>query len=249
MNRREYQQMFQVEDFHWWYVALHELIISVIRNEAASAGSLSILDAGCGTGRLCQLMQKFGEVTGFDFAEEALDCCRTRGLTGICRADLNVVHLPAKQYDVITSIDTLYHLAIKDESAILSKFYMALKPGGVLILNLVAHEFLRSDHDVAVHTKRRYTRKEVVVMLERAGFKVEKVTYRIGFLFLPIAVYRLLKKSMASERIPDDVASDVTAPLPLLNWIFLGISRVENLLLRFCNMPIGTSVFAVARKS
>ena len=248
MNHREYRQMFQVEDFHWWYVALHELIVTVVTRQADTAGPLRLLDAGCGTGRLCQLLRKFGSVSGCDISAEALDCCLERGVEEIFRADLNNADFHANHYDVIASIDTLYHLAIKDENVVLGKFHEALKPGGILILNLVAHEFLRSSHDVAVHTRRRYTRGEVVAMLERAGFTVERATYRLGFLFLPIALCRLLKKRTKAAAQPTEVASDVVAPHPLLNRLLLGISRLENRLLCYCNLPIGTSVFAVARK-
>jgi 2-polyprenyl-3-methyl-5-hydroxy-6-metoxy-1,4-benzoquinol methylase len=248
MNPREYRQMFQVEDSHWWYVGLHELILAVVAREGRAGEPLRILDAGCGTGRLCQLLERYGTVTGCDVAAEALACCRERGVTGVFMADLNDVMFPSSHFDVITSIDTLYHLGIKDESAILAKFHDALRPGGIVILNLVAHEFLRSSHDLAVHTKKRYTRGEVVAMLERGGFAVEKATYRLGFLFLPIALWRLLKRRTVAAARPAAVASDVTAPHPLPNRILLGITRLENRLLNRCDLPLGTSVFAVARK-
>jgi 2-polyprenyl-3-methyl-5-hydroxy-6-metoxy-1,4-benzoquinol methylase len=248
MNPREYRQMFQVEDSHWWYVALHELILAFVAAERQAVGPLEILDAGCGTGRLSQLLLAYGSVTGCDFAAEALDCCRQRGLAKLFRADLNSVQLRAASYDLITSIDTLYHLAIADESSVLAKFHGALKPGGLLIINLVAHEFLRSSHDIAVHTRRRYTRPEVVALLEQAGFRVERATYRVGFLFPPIALYRLLKRQTLTAAAGEAVVSDVSAPSPLLNRLLLAVSRLENRLLRHVDLPIGTSVFAVARK-
>jgi hypothetical protein len=37
----------------------------------------------------------------------------------------------------------------------------ALRPGGLLILNLPASDWLYSNHDVAVHTSHRYTAREV----------------------------------------------------------------------------------------
>lgn len=248
MNPREYRQMFQVEDNHWWYVALHELILAYVAIERQTVGPLEILDAGCGTGRLSQLLQGYGNVAGCDLADEALACCRQRGLTGLFQADLNSVQLPAASYDLITSIDTLYHLAIADEASVLARFHGALKPGGLLIINLVAHEFLRSSHDIAVHTRRRYTRPEVVDLLEKAGFRVERATYRLGFLFLPFALYRVLKRQTLSATPDAEVASDVAPPDPLLNRILLTISRLENRLLRHVDLPIGTSVFAVARR-
>lgn len=249
MNQREYRQMFQVEDSHWWYVALHELILAFVAAEQQAVGPLQILDAGCGTGRLSQLLQAYGSVTGCDLSEEALACCRQRGLTRLFRADLNNVQLRAASYDLITSIDTLYHLAIADEANVLARFQEALKPGGLLIINLVAHEFLRSSHDVAVHTRRRYTRPEVVALLEQAGFRVERATYRLGFLFPPFALYRLVKKQLLTSAPDETVASDVAPPHPLLNRVLLAISRLENRLLQQVDLPIGTSVFAVARRA
>ena len=248
MNPREYRQMYRVEDFHWWYVALHELITSVVAREQAGAGQLNILDAGCGTGRLCQVLERFGAVSGCDISDDALECCRERGLTDVFKADLNSAVFSSAAYDVVTSIDTLYHRAIEDESAVLSRFHDALKPGGLLIINLVAHEFLRSTHDIAVHTRKRYTRSEVATLLENAGFTVEMASYRLGFLFPQIASYRLLRRWLNFTSDAAEVASDVHAPNPLLNSILLGLARLENRLILRSSIPFGTSVFAVGRR-
>lgn len=248
MNQREYRQMYTVEDFHWWYVSLHELILATVKMRRKGAEELRILDAGCGTGRLCQLLGEYGRVSGCDMAAEALELCRERGLKGLFQADLNSVSLRSAHYDVITSIDTLYHLAIKDERVVLKKFFAALKPGGVLILNLVAHEFLRSTHDIAVHTRKRYTRKEVQSLLESCGFRVITSSYRLGLLFLPIAAVRLVKRALNFAPDPQNVPSDVTAPHPLVNRLLLWAARLENRLVLKSAVPFGTSVFAVAER-
>jgi 2-polyprenyl-3-methyl-5-hydroxy-6-metoxy-1,4-benzoquinol methylase len=248
MNEREYRQMYQVEDFHWWYVALHELIASVVAREHSGSEQLHILDAGCGTGRLCRILERFGRVSGCDISDDALECCRERGLTDVFKADLNTAVFPTASYDIITSIDTLYHKAIEDESVILSRFYDALKPGGLLIINLVAHEFLRSTHDIAVHTRKRYTRSEVVSLLEESGFRVEMATYRLGLLFPPIASYRLLRRWLNFRSDAEQIASDVRVPNPLINRFLLGLTRLENRLLLKSSIPFGTSVFAVGRR-
>jgi len=248
MNRREYRQMYAVEDHHWWYVTLHRLITRVVAKERHRRGrELRILDAGCGTGRLCQLLQGFGTVSGCDLSEDALACCRERGID-VFPADLNTLDLPPDHYDVITSIDTLYHQWIIDDAAVVARFHRALVPGGVVVLNLVAHEALRSSHDVAVQTRKRYTRPEVVAMLENAGFSVELATYRLGLLFPPIALYRLLLRRLTAGREPEEVRSDVkplTAPLNRLLTLMAGL---ENRIIPHLPIPLGTSVFVVARR-
>jgi 2-polyprenyl-3-methyl-5-hydroxy-6-metoxy-1,4-benzoquinol methylase len=241
--------MYEVEDFHWWYVALHELILAHIsRKRTESDEPLKILDAGCGTGRLLQLMQPYGQASGFDLAEEALNCCHERGLKGVFQADLNSVNLRAGQYDVITSIDTLYHQWVENDNRILEKFFHALKPGGILILNLVAHEFLRSSHDVAVQTRKRYTRQEVLQQLQSCGFRIKSATYRLGFLFLPIAAARVFRRAQHAAKLPESVPSDVTAPNPFLNRLLLWLARQENRFLLSGQIPMGTSIFVVVEK-
>lgn len=246
MNAIEYKRMFDAEENHWWYVSLHEQICSFIAAERLKRGKpLHILDVGCGTGRLMQLMKPYGRVEGFDMADLAMEFCAQRGLENISKANLNDVTLEESRYDVITSIDVIYHRGVYDESAVFNRLRRALRPGGLLIINLVAFEFLRSTHDLAVHTRRRYTRDELMTMLAGCGFIVETSSYRNAFLFLPIALYRLARRVLPHSK---NVASDVHSPSPLVNIPLLLISRVENRLQRRFSLPFGTSVFMVARR-
>lgn len=246
MEEIEYQKMYEVEESHWWYVGLHELILNFVDIERTKRGPLKILDAGCGTGRLCQLMDEYGEVCGCDISNHALDLCAKRKVS-VFTADLNLIDLGIERYDVITSVDVLYHKWIQDDTEILIKFYKALKPGGILILNLPAYNFLKSRHDKAVHTRERYTKSATTKKLKEQGFAVEKATYRIGFLFPLIVVYRMLQRQFISKH--DNVASDVTMPPALINEALLGLNRVENLFIeKISPIPFGTSLFMVLRK-
>ena len=245
MNEDEYIIMYEAEETHWWYVSLHDLILrSVPRN----LPSLTIFDAGCGTGRLLQLLSPYGSVQGCDASETALHCCRKRGLTTVAQADLNTMTLAQESYDVITLIDVLYHAGIRDEHAVLKKLHAALKPGGVLLVQVPAYEWLRSDHDRAVHTRRRYSRPEIVAMLRDCGFLVEKATYRVGLLLLPIAMVRLARNLVRLHTTGAEAASDVKKHFTLVNALLSAIMVAENRLLKYVSLPFGASVFAVARK-
>src|SRR3989304_3802618 len=102
MNDNEYGRMFEVEDSHWWYVTLHRLILKYVAREHNRKGPLDILDAGCGTGRLCQLMSGFGNVQGVDMSGTAVKLCRKRALNAVYQADLNSMDLGKDRFDVIT---------------------------------------------------------------------------------------------------------------------------------------------------
>lgn len=239
--------MFRVEDSHWWYAGLHELILELVAAERGKA-PIQILDAGCGTGRLMELMQEYGTVAGCDASPQAIAFSRSRGLSSVFSADLNDADLGQNRYDVITSIDVLYHRAITDDAGVVSRFYEALKPGGLLILNLVAFELLRSTHDIAVHTRKRYTKADLLPLLQQQGFMVEKATYRLGFLFFPIAFYRLAKKILPHSPQAAQVDSDVSLPTAMINSMLLKLVRTENHFLRHCDLPLGTSIFVAARR-
>lgn len=243
--------MYDVEERHWWYAGLHQLILSTIAEESKRISRpLHIFDAGCGTGRLMQLMEEAGHrARGCDFSEEALRFCRKRGVQHAFQADLNSIALEPDLFDVITSIDVLYHTGITDDVAVMKRLHNGLKPGGILVLNLVAFEFLRSSHDVAVHTRERYTIKTVSERLHKAGFAVAAATCRVSLLFPFIAAYRLLARlSLAGAVDPGSIASDVSLPHPLLNALLFQLLSLENRLLRVTSLPLGSSVFLVARK-
>ncbi|MSN25938.1 MAG: methyltransferase domain-containing protein [Geobacter sp.] len=253
MNRIEYRRMYEAEDQHWWYVGLHELILSLIERESRRLGHpLDIFDAGCGTGRLCQLMLQMGHrAAGCDAAQEALRLCKERGIDSMVLSDLNSIELDPETYDVITSIDVLYHTGINDDVAVLRRLRSGLKPGGMLLLNLVAHEFLRSSHDLAVHTRERYSKRMLQERVQRAGFDVILVGGRVGMLFPLITTYRLLARFLINNRTNHaDVVSDVAMPHRFVNNLLLKALRLENRRINSGRMlPIGSSLFAVARRN
>jgi len=251
MNQIEYTRMYQAEDRHWWYVGLHGLILATLERESRRRGrALDIFEAGCGTGRLCQLMTARGHrVEGCDASQEALRLCRLRGIDTMAWADLNSVELAPRSFDVITSIDVLYHAGVGDDVAVLRRLLSGLKPGGMLVLNLVAHEFLRSTHDIAVQTRERYTRADLCRRLRDAGFDIEFASYRVSFLFPFIAAYRLALRCLhRKESAAGEVDSDVSLPSEWLNTLLLRLMEQENRLLRVTRLPIGSSIFVVARK-
>ena len=248
MNAAEYRRMFSVENRHWWYVALHEVVISLVATEATARGPLQIFDAGCGTGRLAELLAPYGAVSGCDAAAAAIAFCRQRGLHAMEEISLQRVTLPANHFDVITCIDVLYHRNIDDDVAILEKLRAALKPGGLLIIHLVAGPSLYSSHDVAVHSRERYTRAQLQERLARAGLVIERLTYRLTFLLPLIATWRWLSRKGLERVKGEEVVSDVTTPPPLLNAALLTLMRSENWLLRHVDLPGGSSLLAICRR-
>ena len=187
----------------------------------------------------------YGRAEGFDYSPEALDFCRQRGLQMVRQEDLNLWSPAENTFEAVISLDVLYHSAIADDKEVLQKFYRALKPQGIVILNLPAFDFLKREHNAAVWTKKRYRAGSLKKDLAAAGFEVELISYRLPVLFLAALAMKLKHKFFPAQEAESDLK-----PLPkYLNGLLLAANRLDNgLVKRGLNQLCGTSVFVVARK-
>ena len=239
MKPKAYHEMFAHEDQYWWYRVLDELVFRFI-DEMALPASPTVLDAGCGTGRLLAKLQTRQPTMGIDFSPLALDYCAKRGLRSqLGQASLNALPFVANQFDLIVSCDVLYHRAVEDQRA-LNELYRVLKPNGKLILHLPALEALRGTHDEQVDGRERYTTTSIRQRVEQAGLRVIKCSYRLMFTLPLIYALRKFKQSEGE--------SDFSELSPSTDFLITTLMRFENQLISRVNLPIGSSVFLVAEK-
>ena len=245
MENIEYKTMFSVENDYWWYRGLHDLVLRHVRFASGPLQTKRILDAGCGTGRMMELLKPLGAVEGFDISPEALRFCAQRGLKNVSLRDLSTWQGDAGVFDAIVCLDVLCHDAIHDEDEIIREFHRCLKPGGVLIVNLPAFELLRRGHDRAVHTRRRYRARETVSRYEAAGFTPRRATYRLPHLLFIIVCKKLIERLLGGGKPESDLKS-----LPTwLNSALLWCNRIENKCIASgITFPWGVSLFIVAEK-
>lgn len=242
MRHAEYETMYRVEDLHWWYRGLRALIRSSWDTHAPRSDG-KILDIGCGTGANLALFSDRVSPTGIDYASAALERCRQRGLTQVARADAQALPFPSESFDGALMMDVLYHRDVSSPDLALAEAARVLRPEGLLLANVPAYQWLCSSHDKAIHTGRRFTRRELVALIESAGLEPLRVTYWNAILFPAIALLRLLRRNSADQASDLEGYSD-NAIARLLG----GILAVERTAMRFGNLPFGVSIFAVARK-
>ncbi|MCW1969325.1 MAG: class I SAM-dependent methyltransferase [Anaerolineae bacterium] len=240
MNPIEYERMYRVEDAHWWYAGMRDIASAFL---PALAQPCKILDAGCGTGRNLQMLDH--NVTGIDYSRLALQFAKQRQPGKLANAD--VLHLPfaPATFDLVTSFEVLYHAAVADDVAALREFARVLKPNGHVLLRLPAHRWLTSHHDRAVHTARRYTRRELRQKLQTAGFRVKRLSY-VNVLLFPLAVIKRFAEPLLPASADD---SDLEIKSQAANRLMHSILATEARLLRHFDCPIyGLSVMALAQK-
>jgi SAM-dependent methyltransferase len=79
------------------------------------------------------------------------------------------------EFDTIVCLNVLEH--IEDDGKALSQMRALLAPGGRLVLLVPAFQFLYGSVDSALGHYRRYTRKTLLPIMQRAGFLIERSFY------------------------------------------------------------------------
>lgn len=91
----------------------------------------------------------------------------------------------------IIMMDVLEH--VSDDAVFLCVILDKLSSGGTLLITVPAMQFLFSDHDTFLHHYRRYSRKQLLTLLQKSGLIVEKCHYFFFSLFF-IRLLTLRKK-------------------------------------------------------
>jgi SAM-dependent methyltransferase len=245
MDRAEYLKMDDVEERMWWYRGCHANLLAFYRRQATpAAASLPLLDAGCGTGGF---LRKLGAalpgnlLVGLDIEPIAIGLARQKGTASVCVGSIERLPFASNSLAAVFSADVLYHRGVDERQAV-AELHRCIAPGGVLVLNLPAYDWLMSAHDRAVHSARRYTRTRLDALLREAGFARITTSYWNTLLF-PLMVLR--RKLFTTNRTTSDV---MIYPAPI-EALFRAAMRLETwALARGWRLPFGGSVIAAAVK-
>ncbi|MEW6735296.1 MAG: class I SAM-dependent methyltransferase [Acidobacteriota bacterium] len=235
--------MYTLENYYWWFVARRSLISEIVRKEVVAHGRGRIVDVGCGTGANLAAISHYGIGFGVDIAPEAISLCRARGLNELTISRLERLTYRSESFDIITALDVLEH--INDDLQAMGELYRICKPGGVLIVTVPAYGFLWSEHDEALHHRRRYTAYELRNKLMLAGFEIERCSYFITTLFFPILCIRIVQGIFKRSTHPK--TSHIQLPA-ILNQLLIWLLAFEKWLFHYINLPFGVSIVCTARK-
>jgi SAM-dependent methyltransferase len=162
----------------------------------------------------------------------------------VARASVTALPFPSGAFDLVTSFDVLYALDDDLERKALDEMYRVLRPGGQMLVNVAALKALTGNHSVLGGEVRRYSRPELRAAVERTGFEVRRLTYT-NFTLLPLVAGVRFAQRLAGHRESD---VEMTIPSAPINAVLSGALAVESLALRVVNMPLGSSLLALAKK-
>lgn len=206
----------------------------------------SILELGCGAGAFTSELAALDStqmVVGVDISKVALHQASPRcGQSPLfISADLQALPFADATFNLVIALDTFDQKGI-DARLALGESWRVLRPQGILLVRVSAHRWLKSLHDVAFNTGRRFSRSELTETLQTSGFTIMATTYANTLLSPAIVTMRLLQQ----WKIVPFKPALYTAPL--VNRLLVLILQGEARWLQKHNLVFGVSLYALAQK-
>jgi len=224
---------------HWWFRGRRAVLRAVI-GRVLPARSARLLELGCGSGNMLEMLSEFGEAIGMEADPVMVAAARAAGLDvrrGALPHDLPV---PDGWADAVLLLDVLEHL--DDEAGALATARRALGPDGALVVTVPAYAWLWSGHDVALGHRRRYSAARLRRVVADAGFRVARVTYFSTLLFPALLLIR------AAKRVMGDASHDLRPAGHALSVVLERGFALERHLVPRVRLPYGSSLLLVARR-
>lgn len=239
---REYRGF---ERWHWWFLGRRRILEAILRREIPPSFAPDILSVGCGPAEglewLLQFAGQGGTVTGLDIdpAHGAGAPDRVKFVAGT----LDAVPFTKASFDVVLALDVLEHM--EDDLAALQEAIRLLKADGLLVITVPALPFLWGRQDIVSGHWRRYTRKSITSLLQRAGLTHYKISYFNTLLFPVVSAIRAVRRLFGTaHRARSDFADGRPGMLNnALSWLF----SLERYLVFRIPMPVGISLLATCR--
>jgi len=260
MQQHTYAIMDEVEGSHWWFVGRRAILETFLRQiverseprlmaasaddgpaEAETQNALRILDIGCGTGANLEMLSQFGEAEGVDVSDDALAFCERKGLR-VQKGLAEKLPFAGEAFDITTALDVVEHL--DNDVAGLKEMFRVTKSGGYSLIFVPAFMWLWGVQDDISNHRIRYTKKQIVERLRKAGYRIERATYANWTFFAPILTGRTLMRLTGIK--PE---SENNVNVSALNGIFGRLFSSERFWLKNFDFPFGVSIVVVARKN
>ena len=235
------------EQHHFWFRGFARFVQPLVEAAVKGVARPEILDCGCGTGANMKRLSRYGRVTGFDISHHGLQFAHSYDQRRIVRASITDIPFASGSFDLVTSFDVLSTLDDTMERQALAEIRRVLRPGGALVVNTAALRFLHGQHAVFASEIRRLSRRQLRAALEAAGFQISRLTYT-NFSLLPLMIPVRLSQRLMGLSTPEETGADISTPAAPVNAMLSALLAAEAFALKFVNMPLGSSLLALARK-
>lgn len=243
------QQTYQAERRHFWFRGFRRFVRPLLARAAAGRRDLQVLDCGCGTGANLRLLAPYGTTYAFDLVRVGLQfAAKEYGQRRLAQASVTQLPFRGGHFDLVTCFDVIVCLDQAQEAEAMAEFARVLKPGGALVINVAALEILRGTHSVNAREVRRYRRRDMRAALSAAGFVIDRLTYTNATLFPFVLALRAFQRAMGLPTPEEESSNQLEIPMAPVNALFTAALTFEAFLLRYMDMPVGSSLLVLAHK-
>jgi ubiquinone/menaquinone biosynthesis C-methylase UbiE len=236
----------RAEREHFWFHGFRRFVRPLLEDAARDVKGRvpTVLDCGCGTGNNLQMIRQYGRAFGIDLTYSGLAYARRHRERLIAQASATALPFPDRVFDIVTSFDVIYALDDAGAATALKEMYRVMRPGGYLVLNVAALPVLRGNHSVLGGEVQRYTRRSLRRHFEDADFGVKRLTYT-NISILPMVAGIRFAQRLIGHR---ESTQEISVPVPPVNAALKVLLAVEAAAVRWVDMPIGSSLLALARR-
>ncbi len=240
MDKNNYITESSLYQDHWWLVSRKKIIRSILNIYLTPDKNKKILEIGCGSGGLLKLLSNYGNLSAIELDDFSRKNAQKKNICSVKYGKLPEDISNNTIYETIFLFDVLEHIE-KDKKSI-KKINKLLNEGGLFILTVPAFMFFWSSHDETSHHKRRYSRKELISLLECNGFKIKYSSY-FNIILLPLIVsFRFFNRIVGRKN------NDFKKESFITNYILKAFFSAEATLLPYFSFPFGMSIFIVCQK-
>lgn len=233
---RDYRNLYER---HWWWRAREELVLDTLAGLRPDGNWGRILDVGCGDGLFFEKLSALGDVEGVEMDPTGMDPAGPSA-SRIRVQPFDERFQPGHRYGLIVMLDVLEHFS--DSGAALRRAVDLLAPDGRILITVPAFRTLWTSHDELNRHYTRFSRRELVKVVEGAGGVVESCRYIFQWM-APLKLAQHVKEKIlpAEPRVP-------RVPPDWINRLLRGLTRAEGKVLSVVSPPFGSSLLAVVAR-
>ena len=241
MEKYLYDELFNHETKHWWFLARREIIVRLLQYFSPDKDN-ALLDIGCGCGANLVTLSRYYNCQGVEPSDEGIDYCAQRKLKVKNGFLPDKIDYPDNSFDIITMIDVLEH--IEQDGLAVKTVNRLLKKDGIFLATVPAYQWLYTKRDEFHHHYRRYSKSQLESIISSSGLKKIILSYYNTLLFPLALAERGTKKLLKKDKPEPDL---VIPPKPINNF-FKSVFAFEKKLLPRIPLPYGLSLIAVYKK-
>jgi len=242
---KEYELVRQVQGRHSWWIGREKIIDTLVDRYLDTSVKFEIADVGCGFGANISMLRKYGDVTGLELNEEAINTVKVRWGDSVNTVNWQSPNPLATKFNFMLLADVLEH--IPDDKGAIDWINEHLLENGYALITVPAHKFLWTQMDDVLHHHRRYTQKTLLELFDNR-FEIVYCSYYNMFLF-PVKVCFVLFDRLKSMLFPSAAKRSYNdMPPSIVNSIFKQILMLESSVIRRTTIPFGISLVCLVRK-